>query len=230
VNVNGLHNVLEVARTNDVNNVIVPSSIAVFGSETPPDPTEYTILNPNTMYGISKIVSEQLGDYYSDRYDLDVRGMRFPGILSHKTRPSGGTTDFAVEVFYQAFQDHEYTFFVRPDTTLPMIYMPDAINAIIDLFEANSTDLRYRSRYNVSSLSFPAEALAEEIQRQWRPFDVTYEPDHRQAIADSWPASLNDSAAREDWGWEPTYGFTEMVSEMIENIGEPKPGLDRQDR
>jgi len=222
VNVNGLYNVLEVARDAGVADVVVPSSIAVFGSETPAHPSERTVLNPNTMYGISKILTEQLGEYYYDAYGLDVRGVRFPGIISHRTRPSGGTTDYAVDVFYQALENGAYTYFVRPDTTLPMLYMPDAIAALVDLFEADSSGLRYRTSYNVGSLSFSAEELTEEIQRQWRSFDVSYEPDHRQAIADSWPASLDDSAAREDWGWDPIYGRQEMVADMLAHL-QPSP-------
>jgi len=218
VNVNGLYNVLEVARNAGVTDVVVPSSIAVFGPETPDQPPERTILDPNTMYGISKVLTEQLGQYYHDRYGLDVRGVRFPGIISHRTRPSGGTTDYAVDVFYRALKDGAYTYFVRPDTTLPMIYMPDAITALVDLFEADGDDLRHRTRYNVGSLSFSAAELTEEIQRQWRPFDVSYEPDHRQAIADSWPTSLDDSAAREDWGWSPDYGRREMVADVLEHL------------
>lgn len=218
VNVDGLHNVLEVARDAGVTDVVVPSSIAVFGTETPAHPPERTILDPNTMYGISKVLTEQLGEYYHDRYGLDVRGMRFPGIISHRTRPSGGTTDYAVDVFYRALEHGAYTYFVRPDTTLPMIYMPDAIKALVDLFEADGADLDHRTRYNVGSLSFSAAELTEEIQRQWRPFDVSYEPDQRQTIADSWPASLDDSAAREDWGWDPDYGRREVVADMLEHL------------
>lgn len=220
VNVNGLYNALEVSREADVDQLIVPSSISVFGPETPSNPGEVTILQPTTLYGISKVFGELLGEYYYDRYDLDVRGVRFPGILSHKTLPGGGTTDYAVEVFYEALQEGEYTYFVREDTMLPMMYMPDAVKALIELSEADGSNLRHRANYNVGSLAFTPEELTAEIRTHLPDFEASYEPDERQEIADSWPDTIDDSAAREDWGWEPEYGFERMVEDMIENLSE----------
>ncbi|MEF8756854.1 MAG: NAD-dependent epimerase/dehydratase family protein [Halobacteriales archaeon] len=218
VNVNGLRNVLEVAREQDLDRVVVPSSIAVYGESTPPEPAEETILTPNTLYGISKVLTELLARYYYDRYDLDVRGVRFPGILSYETRPGGGTTDYAVEAFYDAIERGRYEYFVRPDTMLPMMYMPDAIRALVELAGADDDDLRYRCSYNVGALTFTAEELTAAIREHLPEFEAAYEPDDRQAIADSWPDRVDDSAAREDWGWEPEYGLEAMTEDMLANL------------
>lgn len=218
VNVDGLMNVLEIAREYDMQQVIVPSTIAVFGPETPSNPGEETILRPTTMYGISKVFLELMANYYYDRYDLDIRGVRFPGILSYKTLPGGGTTDYAVEAFYGALESSSYTYFVREDTQLPMMYMPDAIEALTQLADADDGDLRYRCEYNVSALEFTAGELTEAIREHIPDFEATYEPDDRQAIADSWPDRIDDSAARADWGWSPSYGLDELVEDMLENI------------
>lgn len=220
VNVTGLYNVLEVSRTQEVGKLVVPSSIAVFGSGTPNDPAESTVLQPTTLYGISKVFGEHMGRYYYGKYGLDVRGLRLPGLLSYKTRPGGGTTDYAVEVFYEALREGAYTYFVREDTTLPMMYMPDAIRALIELGEADGAKLTHRTNYNVGALSFTAGELTAEIRTHLPEFEAEYRPDHRQEIADSWPDSVDDAAAREDWGWEPEYGFERMVEDMVENLSD----------
>jgi threonine 3-dehydrogenase len=218
VNVNGLYNVFEVGREYDLEKIVTPSSIAVYGSTTPDNPGEETVLIPNTMYGISKVLTELLAQYYYENYDLDVRGVRLPGILSYKTLPGGGTTDYAVEVFYEAIEDGHYEYFVRPDTMLPMMYMPDAVNSLMQLAEADDGDLNYRCAYNVSALTFTAEELTEAIREHLPDFEATYAPDERQDIADSWPDRVDDTAAREDWDWEPEYKLDNMVEDMLTNL------------
>ncbi|MFW6449046.1 MAG: NAD-dependent epimerase/dehydratase family protein [Halobacteriota archaeon] len=218
VNVDGLRHVLEVAREGGLERLIVPSSIAVFGPDTPDNPGERTVLWPTTMYGISKVVLELLADYYYRTYDLDVRGVRYPGILSWKTRPGGGTTDYAVEAFYAALESGAYTYFVREDTMLPMMYMPDAVRAMLELAEADAGDLRFRCEYNVGALAFTPRELTAAIREHVPDFEATYEPDERQAIADSWPDRIDDTAAREDWGWQPAYDLESLAADMIENL------------
>lgn len=215
VNMDGLYNVLEVARTAGVRQVFWPSSIAVFGPKTPKERTpQDTILSPTTMYGVTKVAGELLCEYYHRRYGLDVRGLRFPGIISNETRPGGGTTDYAVEMFYAAVKGEPYRCFVRPDTVLPMMYMPDCLKATLQLMEAEERRLRWRI-YNVTGMSFSAEELAREIQKRVPGFQVEYAPDFRQAIAESWPHSIDDSAAREDWGWKPDHDLSRMVDAML---------------
>lgn len=215
VNMEGLYNVLEVARQTGVERVFWPSSIAVFGPKTPKENTpQDTILSPTTMYGITKVAGELLCEYYHRRYGLDVRGLRFPGIISSETPPGGGTTDYAVEIFYAAVRGEPYTCFVRPDTVLPMMYMPDCLKATLMLMEADPSRLRFRI-YNVTGMSFSAAELAEEIRKRVPGFRVEYKPDFRQDIADSWPRTIDDSAAREDWGWEPDYDLPRMVEDML---------------
>lgn len=215
VNMEGLYNVLEVAKTHKVRQVFWPSSIAVFGPKTPKEKTpQDTIFSPTTMYGITKVAGELLCEYYYRRYGLDVRGLRFPGIISSETPPGGGTTDYAVEIFYAAAKGEPYTCFVRPDTVLPMMYMPDCLKATLQLMEADPKRLRFRI-YNVTGMSFSAAELAAEIQKRVPGFQVEYKPDFRQAIADSWPRSIDDSAAREDWGWSPDYDLPKMVDAML---------------
>lgn len=218
VNVNGLHNILEVGREYDLERIVIPSSIAVYGESTPAEPAEETILTPTTIYGISKVLTELLARYYYEQYDLDVRGVRFPGILSYKTQPGGGTTDYAVEAFYDAIEQGHYEYFVRSDTKLPMMYMPDAVAALLQLAEADDENLRYRCSYNVGALTFTAADLTEAIRAHLPDFEATYEPDDSQAIADSWPDEMDDSAAREDWGWDPEYGLEEMTESMLTNL------------
>ena len=219
VNLGGLYNVLEVARAGGVRQVFWPSSIAVFGPKTPKDNTpQDTILCPTTMYGVTKVAGEYLCDYYARRFRLDVRGVRYPGIISSETPPGGGTTDYAVEMFYAAVKGERYTCFVRPDTVLPMMYMPDCLKAAIQLMEADPSSLTRRADYNVAAMSFSAEELAAEIRKHVPSFQVEYRPDFRQEIADSWPRSIDDSAAREDWGWEPSYDLSRMVEDMLARL------------
>jgi nucleoside-diphosphate-sugar epimerase len=220
VNVNGLYNVLEIARERDLL-VFCPSSIAVFGPETPTVATpQETVLRPKTMYGITKVSGELLCAYYARRFGVDVRGVRYPGIISNVTPPGGGTTDYAVEIYYEAIRHGRYECFVREDTVLPMMYMPDCIKATIDLMEADAEKLEHRAEYNVAAMSFSAGELAAEIRRHVPEFVVTYRPDPiKQAIADSWPQTIDDSAARAEWGWQPSYDLAAMTSDMISELG-----------
>jgi len=198
---------------------MVPSSIAAFGPSTPKENTpQETILKPTTMYGVTKVAGELLADYYFKRFGVDVRGLRYPGIISSETLPGGGTTDYAVEIFYEAINHKKYKCFVREDTVLPMMYMPDCINATIDLMNADVNKLIHHSDFNLGALSFSAGGLADEIRKHIPEFTVTYEPDFRQAIADSWPRTIDDSAARAEWGWKPTYDLAKMTLDMIEKL------------
>jgi nucleoside-diphosphate-sugar epimerase len=220
VNINGLYNILEIARERDMPRVFCPSSIAAFGPETPRDDTpQETILRPTTMYGVTKVAGELLCDYYFQRFGLDVRGVRYPGIISSETLPGGGTTDYAVEIFYEAIKHGRYTCFLREDTVLPMMYMPDCIKATIDLMEADLSGLKHHADFNLAAISFSPAELAAEIQKHMPEFTCEYEPDFRQEIADSWPRTIDDSAAREEWGWEPEYDLAAMVADMLEKLG-----------
>ena len=219
VNVNGTYNVLEVSRENGVSRVFVPSSIAAFGPETPRENTpQDTVLKPRTMYGLTKVTGELLSNYYFERFGVDVRGLRYPGIISYKTPPGGGTTDYAVEIFNEAIKEGSYTCFLREDSVLPMMYMPDCIKCTLNLMEADLSRLEHHGDYNVAAISFSPADLAEEIRKHIPDFDIFYEPDHRQAIADSWPMSIDDSAARADWAWEPSYDLSTMTDDMLRNL------------
>jgi len=219
VNMNGLHNVLEVARERELTRVFCPSSIAVFGPDTPRhDTPQETILRPTTMYGVSKVAGELLCDYYVRRFGVDARGTRYPGIISSETLPGGGTTDYAVAIFYAAVEKGQYTCFVREDTVLPMMYMPDCIKGTIDLMEADFEQLEHHADFNMSAMSFSAGELAAEIKKQMPEFQVEYKPDSRQAIADSWPCSIDDSAARQEWGWQPKYDLAAMTADMLDKL------------
>ena len=220
VNVNGLYNVLEAALSTGVRQVNVPSSIAAFGPDTPPvDTPNETLQRPNTLYGISKVFGELLGNYYSGKLGLDVRGLRLPGIISWKTEPTAGTTDYAVAIFYGALREGRYTCYLRPDTRLPMMYMPDCIKAIIDLAEADTTKLTRHADFNVTAVSFTPSEIASAIQRRMPHFQIDYDIDTlRQGIADSWPDSLDDSVARAEWGWSHAYDLDAMVDDMLENL------------
>lgn len=219
VNINGLYNVLEVAREMKLTRVMVPSSIAAFGPETPKENTpQETVLRPTTMYGLTKVSGELLCDYYFKKFGVDVRGLRYPGIISSETLPGGGTTDYAVEIFYEAIKHKKYKCFVRENTVLPMMYMPDCINATIKLMNADVKNLKHHSDFNLGALSFSAGGLAAEIKKHIPEFTVTYEPDFRQAIADSWPRTIDDSAARKEWGWKPTYDLPKMTKDMLEKL------------
>ncbi|MFA4851275.1 MAG: NAD-dependent epimerase/dehydratase family protein [Bacteroidales bacterium] len=227
VNINGLINVLEVAREYKMQQVLIPSSIAVFGPGTPIDcaPQE-TVLHPSTMYGITKVAGELVGDYYVKKYNLDVRGLRYPGIISNETLPGGGTTDYAVAIYYDAVKYGKYTCFVNEDTRLPMMYMPDCLKATIDLMHADYSKLIHHSDFNVGAMSFSVKEMAENIKKYMPSFTIDYKPDFRQAIADSWPDSVDDTAAREEWGWKPRYDLDAMTQDMLKVIGEKhKQGL-----
>ena len=219
VNANGLYKILEMARERHVSRVFCPSSIAAFGPETPRDDTpQETVLRPTTMYGLTKVTGELLGDYYIRRFGLDVRGVRYPGIVSSTAPPGGGTTDYAVEIFYEAIKHKKYTCFLREDTVLPMMYMPDCIKATLDVMEADRSRLKHHTDFNLAAMSFSPAELVAEIQRHIPEFTCEYKPDFRQAIADSWPRTIDDSAAREEWGWEPRYDLAAMVTDMLEKL------------
>ncbi len=217
VNMNGLHNVLEVAREAGCS-VFTPSSIAAFGPDTPVENTpQDTIQRPTTIYGVSKVAGELLSDYYHHRFGVDTRGVRYPGIISNDTLPGGGTTDYAVDIFYAAIRHRRYTCFLKPDTRLDMMYMPDAIDAAITLMEADPANLRHRNAFNVTAMNFTPAEIAAEIQRVIPEFIMEYHVDSiRQAIADSWPDSMDDSAARREWGWNPRYDLRSMTEDMLE--------------
>jgi len=229
VNIEGLYNILNVAKNNGVHQVIVPSSIAAFGPDTPRDNTpNETIQRPRTMYGISKVFGELIGDYYFQRFGLDVRGVRFPGIISWKTEPTAGTTDYAVAIFYEAIRKGNYTSYLREDTRLPMMYMPDAIKALINLAEADRAMLT-RSIFNVGSMSFTPAELADVIRKRIPEFEIDYKIDPiRQGIADSWPRSLDVSLARKDWNWKPDWDIESMANDMLENLSRKLVALARK--
>lgn len=221
VNMDGTYNVLETAREHKIVRVFCPSSIAAFGPETPRDNTpQDTVLRPRTMYGITKVAGELLCNYYFNKFGLDVRGVRYPGIISNKTLPTGGTTDYAVEIFYEAIKNGKYQCFLREDSTLPMMYMPDCIKATIDLMNADLRKLKHHADFNLAAMSFSPKEISDEIKRLLPQFIMTYKPDQRQAIADSWPRSIDDSAAREEWGWRPSYDLKTMVKDMLTVLGE----------
>ena len=220
VNANGLYKILEVARERKLTRVFYPSSIAAFGPDTPKDSTpQKTVMRPTTMYGITKVTGELLGNYYFQRFGLDIRSVRYPGIISSETPPGGGTTDYAVEIFYEAIKHKRYTVFVREDTVLPMMYMPDCIRATIMLMETDLSELKHHADFNLAGLSFSAGELAAEIKKHIPDFVCEFRPDFRQEIADSWPRTIDDSAAREEWGWEPEYDLATMVEDMLEKLG-----------
>lgn len=219
VNMNGLHNVLEVAREQNVERVFWPSSIAVFGPGVPRKNTpQETPLIPRTIYGVTKVAGELLCNYYFTRFGLDVRSVRYPGIISSETPPGGGTTDYAVEIFYKAIRTKRYTCFVRSDTVLPMLYMPDCIKGTINFMDADPSKIKVRTGYNMGGMDFTAEELAIEIRKHIPDLAVDYKPDFRQQIADSWPMSIDDSAARRDWGWKPFFDLHTMTRDMIEKL------------
>ena len=219
VNMGGLKNILDVSARYGVERVFWPSSIGVFGPDAQKDrASQDAPLNPTTMYGVTKVAGELLSEYYSLKHGLDVRSVRFPGLISSEARPGGGTTDYAVEIFYAALQTGRYVCFLRKDTTLPMMYMPDALRAAVELMEADPRRVRLHRSYNVAAVSFSAGRLASEIRKHLPGFSVTYSPDARQAIADSWPRSIDDSVARKDWGWKEEYDLPSMVSSMLTRL------------
>lgn len=219
LNMGSLYNVLEIAREHGLTRVFWPSSIAVFGPTAPrTDTPQETVMIPGTMYGVTKVAGELLCNYYFVKYGVDVRGVRYPGIISSETPPGGGTTDYAVEIYYEALKKKRYTCFVREDTVLPMMYMPDCLKSTIDLMEADASRVKRHDSYNVAGMSFSAGQLAAEIRKHVADFKCDYKPDFRQKIADSWPMSIDDSAARKDWGWKPSYNLATMTTDMVQKL------------
>ncbi|MFL6707710.1 MAG: NAD-dependent epimerase/dehydratase family protein [Massilia sp.] len=223
LNMDGLLNILEVARERGAAGkplkLFWPSSIAAFGPNTPAVNTpQYTVMDPTTIYGISKLAGERLCEYYYTKYGVDVRSIRYPGIISYKSPPGGGTTDYAIAIFHAALKNETYDCFLEAQTTLPMIYMPDAIRATIELMDAPAEQVKIRSSYNVAGVSFNPAELAAAIARVRPGFDISYTPDSRQAIAATWPQSLDDTVAAADWGWKARIGVEQMVADMLENV------------
>lgn len=218
VNVNGVRNILEAGRRFDCR-VFWPSSIAVFGPTTPKINTpQETVTEPGTMYGATKVTGELLCKFHASHHDLDVRSVRFPGIISHSAPPGGGTTDWAVDMFFQAVRHGHYECFVTEETRLPMMYMPDAVKSVLDLMDADDKGITVRTSYNLTAFSFSAGELAAAIQRRIPAFTVDYKPDFRQDIADSWPQSIDDSRSRRDWNWTPEYSLDDMVDDMLKHV------------
>jgi nucleoside-diphosphate-sugar epimerase len=219
VNMNGLYNVLEVARELNLKQIICPSSIAVFGPETPRQNTpQETVILPKTMYGLTKAAGELLCEYYVAKFGVDVRGIRYPGLISYKTLPGGGTTDYAVEIFYEAIKHKKYTCFLEENTILPMMYMPDAIRGTIDLADADFKTLKHHCNFNFAGMSFSCAEIAAEIKKHIPEFTIEYKPDFRQNIANSWPQSIDDSASKNEWDWKPEYNLARMTADMIEKL------------
>lgn len=219
LNMDSLFIILNKAKDKKIHKVFWPSSIAVFGPTTPKENTpQTTIMEPSTVYGISKQTGERWCEYFYNKYDVDVRSIRYPGIVSYKTLPGGGTTDYAIEIFHEALRKGSYTSFLNEQTELPMMFMDDAIKATIDLMEAPAEKVKVRSSYNLSAISFTPQQLAKEIEKQLPEFGMNYEPDFRQKIADSWPSSIDDSEARKDWGWKHEYDLEKLVKTMLEGL------------
>ncbi len=219
INMKALMNTLELSRDTDANKLFWPSSIAVFGPSTPRYNTpQLTVMEPNTVYGISKLAGERWGEYYHKRYGVDFRSLRYPGLISHKTEAGGGTTDYAVEIYYEAIRSNKYSCFLSEDTALPMMFMDDAIKATIDLMEAANEQLSLRSSYNVGGMSFTPKEVANTIKKHIPEFTITYDPDFRQEIADSWPASIDDSIARRDWNLSDKFNLESMTEVMLNEI------------
>ncbi|MFM8711204.1 MAG: NAD-dependent epimerase/dehydratase family protein [Sphingomonadales bacterium] len=219
LNMQGLLNVLDIAREEKLSKVFWPSSIAVFGPSSPRiNCPQQTIIEPTTIYGISKYAGEFWCHYYWQRYGVDVRSVRYPGLISYKSAPGGGTTDYAVEIYHEALAKRAYTCFLKQDTYLPMMYMPDAIRATTELMEASADRITVRTSYNLSAMSFSPAEIGLSIQRQLPDFRMDYQPDYRQSIADSWPQSIDDSVARRDWGWRPEYDLDAMTIDMLQNL------------
>jgi nucleoside-diphosphate-sugar epimerase len=220
LNMQGLLNVLDIAREEKLKKIYWPSSIAVFGPTSPKkDCPQQTVIEPITVYGISKYAGEFWCNYYFHKYGVDVRSLRYPGLISYKSAPGGGTTDYAVEIYHEALSDKHYDCFLDKDTYLPMMYMPDAIRATIELMEAPRENITTRTSYNLSSMSFSPAEIATEIQKHIPGFTISYAPDYRQDIANSWPQSIDDSVARNDWGWKHEYDLEKMTKDMLENLG-----------
>ena len=219
LNMNSLFNVLNLAKDGIIDKIFWPSSIAVFGPTTPQENTpQYTIMEPSTVYGISKQAGERWCEYYHKQFGVDVRSIRYPGLIGYKSKPGGGTTDYAVDIFHKALEQKSFDCFLSANTTLPMMYMSDAIKATINIMKADSSDIKIRSSYNVSGMSFSPTQIADEIRKSIPEFKISYTPDYRQEIADSWPKSINDNSAKEDWNWTPDFDLTTLTTIMLENI------------
>lgn len=219
LNMEGLFNVLDAAKEGMIKKVYWPSSIAVFGPTTPRVNTpQYTVMEPNTIYGISKQAGERYCEYYHQKHGVDVRSIRYPGLIGHKSAPGGGTTDYAVHIYHEALKNKSYECFLSEDTTLPMMYMPDALKATIQLMESPADKVKIRSSYNVAGVSFSPKEIADEIRKHIPEFNITYKPDFRQAIANSWPGSIDDTSAREDWGWHNDFDLSAMTKDMLDNL------------
>ena len=219
LNMQSLLNVLEIAQDESIHKVFWPSSIAVFGPTSPKaNCPQQTIIEPTTVYGISKYAGEFWCNYFYNRFKVDVRSIRYPGLISYKSQPGGGTTDYAVEIFYDAISDQEYNCFLKEDTYLPMMYMPDAIRATIELMEAPIDNIKIRTSYNISGVSFSPKEIGAEIKKHIPEFQMSYEPDYRQQIAESWPQSIDDSTANKDWGWKPEFTLSSLTEDMLENL------------
>ena len=220
LNMEGLFTILDLAKEGHVKKIFWPSSIAVFGPTTPADQTpQHTVMEPSTVYGISKQAGERWCEYYFNKYGVDVRSIRYPGLISYKSLPGGGTTDYAVDIFYKAKSQGNFNCFLKEDTALPMMFMDDAIRATIELMQAPAEKINIRSAYNIAGSSFTPAELATSIQKHLPQFTISYEPDFRQAIADSWPNSINDSYAQKEWGWKAKFDTDTMVKEMLDNVG-----------
>lgn len=219
LNMNSLFNVLNLAKEKKINKIFWPSSIAVFGPNTPKDHTpQHTIMEPSTVYGISKQSGERWCEYYFKKFNVDVRSIRYPGLISWKTLPGGGTTDYAVEIYLKAIKQGSYTCFLKKDTSLPMMFMDDAIRATLELMEADAENIKIRSAYNLAAMSFDPKDIAKSIQKHLPEFTIDYDPDFRQSIADSWPKSIDDSHAQSDWGWQPEFDLEKTTKTMLENL------------
>lgn len=220
LNMNGLLNVLDLAVEFGIKKIFWPSSIAVFGPHSPKvDTPQYCVMDPNSIYGISKLAGERLCEYYHEKFGLDIRSVRYPGIISWRTEPGGGTTDYAVHIFFEAIRQGKYTSFLSEGTELPMLYMDDAVRGTIELMDADPSKLSIRSSYNLAGISFTPREIAEEIKKILPNFEISYsDNDPRQSIADSWPKSINDEQARNDWGWKPTFDLTAMTKDMLDNL------------
>ena len=215
----GLLNVLDIAKEEKLQKVYWPSSIAVFGPSSPRhNSPQQTIIEPTTVYGISKFAGEFWCNYFHMKYGVDVRSLRYPGLISYKSAPGGGTTDYAIEIFHEALEQKKYDCFLKESTYLPMMYMPDAIRATIELMEAPEEKITIRTSYNISAMSFSPKEIAAEIKKHIPGFCITYKPDYRQEIAESWPQSIDDSVARKDWGWKPEYDLSKLTIDMLRNL------------
>ncbi|OBQ57149.1 NAD-dependent epimerase/dehydratase family protein [Tamlana sp. s12] len=219
LNMTSLFHVLNLAKDNFIKKVFWPSSIAVFGPTTPKEYTpQYTIMEPTTVYGMTKQVGERWCEYYFNKYQVDVRSLRYPGIISWKTLPGGGTTDYAVEIYHEAIKNKSYQCFLKDESELPMMFMDDAIKATVDIMQAKAEDIKIRSSYNLAAVSFTPEDITESIKKQIPEFEISYKPDYRQDIANSWPKSINDSYARQDWKWKHQFSLDDITEEMLSQL------------